>query len=147
MSSQLFLTHVLTKILRLNWWINIGRKSKYISKYSVWRLNLSPTSPLIGQLSVGWRHVWVCHAVSTVSRVSLLRPVFLTFNRFSIWSSYLSEFFYHTLKESFELWYYLCKKSICQKVIEISGVNVACAFLHKEIFNPKGSRTIWWRGY
>ena len=44
-------------------------------------------------------------------------------------------FIYHTLKGSFELCYYLWKKSVCQMVIEISGGKVACAVLHKEIFN------------
>ena len=39
---------------------------------------------------------------------------------------------YQTLTGSLELWYYLCKKSVCQMVIEISGVKLACAFLHKK---------------
>ena len=33
-------------------------------------------------------------------------------------------------------------RSLCQMVIEISGVNIAYAFLHKEIFKPRGSRMI-----
>ena len=112
-------------------WINIGRKCKYIGKYSVGRL---PTSPLICQLSAGWRRVRVRDVVSAVSPHCRLceccliwRTVLITFSRFSIWS------FYHKLKGSFELWFYLCKKSVCQMVIEISGVKVACAFFHKEI--------------
>ena len=45
-----------------------------------------------------------------------------------MWSLYLLLFFVcHALKASFELRYYLCKKSVCQMVFEISGVKVACA--------------------
>ena len=74
-SSQLFLTHVLTAILRLNLCLKgiiIFRKSKYIGKYSVWRVKGLPTSPLICQLSAGQRSVWVCDAVSAVSYVCFL---------------------------------------------------------------------------
>ena len=68
--------------------------------------------------------------------------VLFTFYRFSIWSLYLLVFFiYHTSKGSFELRYYLR-----QILIEISGVKVVY-FCTKKIFNPRGYRRIWWRGY
>ena len=66
--------------------------------------------------------------------IILVSTDFFKLNRFSIWSLYLLVFFiYHTLKRSIELWYYLCKKSVCQMVLEISGIKVACAFLRPKI--------------
>ena len=45
---------------------------------------------------------------------------------------------YRALKGSFELWYYLRKKSVCQILIEISGVRVAVHFCTKK-YSTRGA--------
>ena len=65
--------------------------------------------------------------------------VFFTFYRFSIWSVYLLVFFiYHALKGSFELGYYLRKKSACQILIEVAVLKLLVHFCTKK-YSTRGA--------
>ena len=148
-SSQLFLIHVFTVILGLNMciWVN---NTKYRQEERIYRQIQCVEAKYVTYFTAHWPVIcWLasCVGVSHFECCLTWRTVFFAFDKISIPSLYLLAFcIYHSLKGTFELLYYLYKKSVCQMVIEVSGAKVAGAFLHKVIFNRRGSRKIWLRG-